>query len=160
MDNYNDNYHDNYYMDDYENVNTNLVTNFRKTELEKYHKAIKLYGSDNLYITDDATDVYGNPLPHLFALRCKEPQNLSRFWRIFESLEDDETSMENENEYHVSIKLRNEDHAAYNLNTKAVSEEDAINKAKLFIAACGYWSTKMSIGDRINQMEVVTLKKL
>lgn len=67
-----------------------LITNFDKSDLHIYQKAIELSGHSELYITDDATDIWGNRLTYLLALRSKECQDLSDFWDMFEQILEEE----------------------------------------------------------------------
>ena len=69
-----------------------LITNFDKSDLHIYQKAIELSGHSELYITDDATDIWGNRLTYLLALRSKERQDLSDFWDIFEQIRKEDSN--------------------------------------------------------------------
>lgn len=65
-----------------------LVTNFQKSDEHIYHRAIKLSGHSELYIADDATDVFGNRLPHLLALRTHGSESLTDFWDIYKQIKE------------------------------------------------------------------------
>lgn len=66
-----------------------IVTNFDRSHKDIMQKAIELSGHSELYIADDATDIYGNKLPSLLALRCKEFRILNDFWDIYRQLLDE-----------------------------------------------------------------------
>lgn len=63
-----------------------LVTNFNKSDRPLYEKAIELSGHNELYIADDAIDIYGNRLHYLLALRTRECKSLNDFWDVYEEL--------------------------------------------------------------------------
>ena len=67
--------------------NRNLITNFNKNLEPIYKKAIKLYGWDGLYITEDAYWENGMRDETMSALRCNEHKDLSEFWEIFDRVE-------------------------------------------------------------------------
>ena len=79
-------------FDDYEHydvVDASIVTNFQADELPRYQKAIELSKSKDLYITNDAVYVWGNPLHDCMVLRRRNNGNLTLFWRMFESLKEE-----------------------------------------------------------------------
>ena len=81
---------DEYEPEDCESMeDVSLVTNFQKGDRHIYEKAIELSGHSELYIADDATDIFGNRLEHLLALRSKEPKELGDFWDIYEHLKEE-----------------------------------------------------------------------
>lgn len=67
-----------------------LVTNIQKSERCIFEKAIELSGHSELYIADDATDIFGNRLPYLLALRSSGYKELSDFWDIYEQLKEEQ----------------------------------------------------------------------
>ena len=69
-------------------ANHNLVTNFSKEQEPIYRQAISEYGWDGLYITEDAFWRDGRKDDKLFALRCTEKRDLSKFWKIFNNLKE------------------------------------------------------------------------
>lgn len=79
-----DNYTDELFSED-----TSLVTNFSKSDRCLYERAIELSEHSELYISDDATDIYGNRLPHLLALRSREFKSLTYFWDVYEQLNEE-----------------------------------------------------------------------
>ena len=66
-----------------------LVTNFNKSDRRLFERAIELSEHNELYITDDAVDIYGNRLPHLLALRSREFTSLSYFWNVYNQLKEE-----------------------------------------------------------------------
>lgn len=80
----------NYYIEELFPDEVSLITNFDRSDRHIYQKAIELSGHSELYIADDATDILGNRLTYLLALRSKERQDLSDFWDIFEQIRKEE----------------------------------------------------------------------
>jgi hypothetical protein len=66
---------------------SSLITNFDRSDRHIYQKAIELSGHSELYIADDAIDIFGNRLTYLLALRTNECKDLSDFWDIFEQIQ-------------------------------------------------------------------------
>ena len=66
-----------------------LVTNFNKSDRPLFEKAIELSEHHELYITDDAVDIYGNRLSHLLALRSRECTSLSYFWNVYNQIREE-----------------------------------------------------------------------
>ena len=68
--------------------NKNLITNFTKKERPIYQKAIKKYGWDGLYISEDAYWRDGTKDSGLLSLRWsgEERRELSEFWKIFNDI--------------------------------------------------------------------------
>ena len=63
-----------------------LVTNFHKDQLPIYQRAVKCYGEENLFISQDAYDINGTPIPDCCSLRKRYKSDLSKFWEIFNSM--------------------------------------------------------------------------
>ncbi len=65
-------------------------TNFNKSELQKYEKAISLYkketNNDRFSIANNAFDAFGLRLDDNFALHDKKDNDTSLFWKILESV--------------------------------------------------------------------------
>ena len=74
-----------------------LVTNFMRSDRHTYQKAIELSGHSELYIADDATDIFGNKLPHLLALRTNSDRELTDFWNVYRQITEEPTNDETEN---------------------------------------------------------------
>ena len=67
-----------------------LLTNFDNTKLPKFEKALKLYREQtknmSIYISKVAFWPDGTRDHDMSSLRTSEDKDLSRFWRIFDSL--------------------------------------------------------------------------
>lgn len=77
------------------NFEEDLITNFENSELTIYEKAINEYKDSNLYISNVAYDYMGRELDNCKALRCKTRYNLSKFWRIFDRIKEEEKIKDN-----------------------------------------------------------------
>ena len=67
-------------------ANDNLLTNFNKEERHMYEAAIRRYGKDDIFVTEEAYLNNGMRDPSLCALRCTGHKDRSEFWRIFREI--------------------------------------------------------------------------
>ncbi len=69
-----------------------LLTNFDIDRLPLYRRAIELYkrryNEDILWISDEATNIYGDPVRGCVSLHTSVHKELGPFWRIYEALRD------------------------------------------------------------------------
>lgn len=67
-----------------------LLTNFTKTERSIYETAIKQYnkltGKRDLFIREEAYDIYGNLVSDANALICSSTECKPDFWDIFDDI--------------------------------------------------------------------------
>ena len=66
--------------------NSNLLTNFKKELRPLYEEAIRRYGMEDIFITDDAYWYNGVKDDSMCALRRKVDKDYSEFWRVFETV--------------------------------------------------------------------------
>ena len=80
-----------------------LLTNFNNSELNKYEETLKIYiketGDKSLYIDSNAFWRDGTKDNNMSALRSDISKDRSRFWRIFETKEDNNMKKENNDKF-------------------------------------------------------------
>ena len=72
--------------------NKNLLTNFKKEMRPLYEMAIKKYGKDDVFITEDAYWENGHRDDSMCALRKTRDGDYSEFWRVFREVEESDKS--------------------------------------------------------------------
>lgn len=65
------------------------IMNFDRSQRELYQKAIDTWGKGRLFITDNAIDVFGDPVPYCLALNTSANKDISDFWEILQKLKSD-----------------------------------------------------------------------
>jgi hypothetical protein len=63
-----------------------FVTNFYKEDLPFYKKAVYIFNDEDLFISDEAYDCYGNKLEGCFSLRYVGDNLLTGFWNILNNI--------------------------------------------------------------------------
>lgn len=63
-----------------------VITNFDKKDTNLYKKAIERSGIKELYISPDAYWLNGHKDPKLSSLKCTCDMDLTKFWKVFDSL--------------------------------------------------------------------------
>ena len=62
-----------------------VVTNFNLSDEYLHLQAIQKYGKTTIYISDYAEDIYGHELSDCKSLHDSSFQDLTEFWKIFDS---------------------------------------------------------------------------
>jgi len=63
-----------------------LLTNFSAYQLPLYEKAVKEYGDDTLYISNEAYNCHGHKMEGSYSLRTVSNNDRTSFWNLLDSL--------------------------------------------------------------------------